>query len=90
MAETVWWLVTAPLNEFPVEAGSEQEARRKALQHTKLTHKPYLADRWTFRVATEEDKREYAQSADAHRPAEPTLKTAKRKTKRPSDRLFGG
>lgn len=90
MSGEVWWTVVAPLRMFLVEAGSEKQAREKALKHTGYEHKPYLARGWQFRIATEDDKKKYAAFAEAHRKSEPTVRTAKRKTKSARDRLFGG
>ena len=90
LTDAVWWLVKAPLNTFLVEAGTVVQARDKARKDLGFEHKPWISRDWEIRVATEDDKALYAAFAEAHRKSEPTLKTAKRKTKPARDRLFGG
>jgi hypothetical protein len=88
-SHAIWWIVKAPLNVMMVEAGSVEQAKEKALALAKLAHKPYLADGWEARPSTAEERRIYAHLMDAtKRPSEPTLRTAKRKTKSAKDRLL--
>jgi hypothetical protein len=91
MSGEVWWLVSeGNAYRVVVEAGSEKQAREKALDGLGFTHKPYLAGRLEVRIATKAEKEEYVAFAEAHRKSEPTIRTTKRKGKSARDRLFGG
>jgi hypothetical protein len=74
------WIIFAGTSVTIERADTSEEARKKLLASlpSHQRHKPWLADRWTVRPATEEEVRRYAAFADAKRPAEPTLKTTKR------------
>lgn len=76
-----YWMVVAPLTKILVQAPDRETALEKTLAlqpHTK--GKRWLAVGWDVHEATEEELREYAALAEAHRKSQPTAKTIKRKT----------
>ena len=79
------WIVYMGFSIGVVEhADSEALARQQMERDMGTENKPWIARRWTVRMATEEELRQYAAWADGYRPSEATAKTAKRAaTKKP-------
>lgn len=85
------WMVIAPLTKVVVEAPDREGAIAKVLNAQAHTRgKPWLAVNWDVHIATEAELRDYAAFAEAHRPAQPTAKSVKRKTVHERLGLFDG
>jgi len=89
-----WFIIFAPLTIMMIEAETESDAIDAALAKTGFITKPWVANGWRIREATEQDLHQYAAWADGYRGSQPTEKTVKQRTgkrrrRTTQERLFG-